>query len=87
MERDGRLPVQELPREGRVGAADLRVVDGARFEDELRGAVGQRADEFREVPHGNLFGVSEVDRSGEVGSEDAPDPFDEVVDVAERTGL
>ena len=47
----------------------------------------QGDDLLGELHDGDLVGVAQVDRLGEVGLEQADDPFDQVGDVAEAAGL
>src|SRR3712207_7363403 len=50
-QRDLRLPAQQLPGEGDVGLADLRIVDGQRLVDDLRARARDLDDALRSEEH------------------------------------
>src|SRR3954468_3406802 len=83
-----------LPVERGLGKADvrlplLRVIRRQRTMHDLGLATNETHDGFGELEHGELARVTDVDRAGEVGSRvhQAQHAFDEVVDIAEATGL
>src|SRR5690348_7486123 len=73
--------------QGQVGPALLRVVDRARYEGDRRVRPGQPGDRLGELAHGHLVLGTAVDRAGFGRVEQQQDAPDEVVDVADRTGL
>src|SRR5438105_10811358 len=57
LEIDLRLPAEQLPGPGDVGLADLRVVDGQRFEDDLALRARHPHDRLRKLEQRQLLRV------------------------------
>ena len=81
-----RLPSQLLSGLRDVGLPDLGVVDGERLEHDLALRVREPLDRLRELQHGQLGRVADVDGVVHVGEQETVDPVDEVRDVAEGRG-
>ena len=87
LERDLRLPAEQLLRPRDVGLALHRVVDAERLEDDLARRAGDPLHDLGEVEQRPLVGVADVDGQvlAALGEED--DAADQVVDVAEAPRL
>src|SRR5436190_23839629 len=86
-EFDSRMPTEHPFREADVRAALARVVARQRLERQLRAARSDLEHELGELEHRVLGRVPDVHRPAVVGFEQAQEPVDLVVDVAERPGL
>lgn len=86
-EGDAGGPVEEGLRFGDIGAALFRVVGGEGFVDDGRGGIGEGDDLMGEVEDAEFGGVADVDGPGFGGIHQADGGFNEIVYVAERTGL
>src|SRR5262249_6370825 len=85
---DGRLPPQELPGAGDIGLAPFRVIlREVLVDDRALGVADQGDDLLGELQHGDLGGIAEVHRLGEVGLQEPVDAVDQVADVAEAPRL
>src|SRR6185369_4868030 len=83
-ERNLRLPLQDLLREGDVRPALARVVGGERLVDNLRFAADQLDREFGELEHRELAGIAEVHGPDGLSlRHEADEPLDQIVDIAE----
>src|SRR5881296_3782734 len=83
LERHFGLPRQNLARSGDVGLADLGIVDGERFENDLARRAAHAEDDPRELEQRVLAGVAEVHRQMLLARREEIQAANEVVDVAE----
>jgi hypothetical protein len=60
------IPVQFFSHQGDIGATPYRIILRKRFEDNLRGALGEADDFFSELDDGALAGITEIDRTNNV---------------------
>src|SRR5690606_38475259 len=86
-ERHLRLPAEDLLCLGRVGTTNRRVVDRSRDVLDARMVAHDFLDQLGQLTDGDLLGVSDVDRPGLVREDEAEDPLDEVIHVAEGPRL
>ena len=89
LERRARRPSQHVARLGDVGLALARIVGRQRPAHDL-GARSRHVDhDLGELADRELGGIADVDGAGDVvgGLHQADDAVDEIVDIAERTGL
>jgi hypothetical protein len=89
LERHLGFPLEPFARQADVGAAAYRVVRPRRLEGELGGAAGELDRERSQLEDGELVGIADVDRTGEVlaAVHHAHDSVDDVIDVRERSSL
>ena len=89
LQLDVRVPAHLLAGQGDVRLALHRVVGGQRFEDQFGFRAGHLHHLLRQFPDREFHRVAEVDRAEEVviGIHQANEGLDQVVDIAERTGL
>src|SRR3990170_1463260 len=87
VERDLRLPGQDLLRAGDVRLADLRVVDRQRLEDDLAAAAPDLEHLLRQLEQRELLRVADVHRQVLAALLQRDQAADQVVDVAEASGL
>src|SRR6266702_2275165 len=87
LERSSRVPVEELAGAAQIGTALSWIVLGQGLEDNLTRTPTEVPDSGGELDHGDLVVGPEVDGLGVIGSQQANDALDEVVDVAEAAGL
>src|SRR5262245_58786234 len=86
-EVDLRAPAEHVVREGDVGPAAHRIVDGERLVHDLGARPGDLEHLLCEVEDGELVRVPDVHRTDPVGVEKGEDPAYLVVDVAVGAGL
>jgi hypothetical protein len=84
---DFRLPLQQVAGERDVGLALLRVIDGQRLVDQLRGRACELFDDLRQFEQGELVRVAYVHRVVVAGLGQRDDPADQIVHVGERARL
>src|SRR5680860_143817 len=87
LEGDLWLPAHSGASKGDVGTANLGVVHRSVGEHNLGVTARQRCNHLCELTNGDLTRVAEIHRSGNIGMNETPDSFDEVVDVAQRPSL
>src|SRR4051812_40796258 len=87
LERDLRLPAEQVLGAGDVGLADLRVVDGQRLVDDLRARAGHLDHGLGELEQRVLVLVADVDRQVDVGLAQGDQPADLIVHVTEAPRL
>src|SRR5262245_7359165 len=73
-ERDLGLPAEAGARQGDVGPARLRIVDGQRFVEDRALASHRGADRLGELEDRHLLRVADVAGLAEVALEEPPDP-------------
>src|SRR5690242_1981018 len=84
---DLRFPPEDVPGDGDVGAAALRVVDDGVDVVDGRIRPDDVPDPLRDLTHRQLVRVAEVHRARVVRAGEREQPADGVLDVADGPGL
>src|SRR5690606_15072484 len=86
-ERHLRLPAEDLLCLGRVGTTNRRVVNRSRDVLDARMIADDVLDQLGQLTDGDLLRIADVDGPGLVRQDEAEDPLDKVIDVAEGPRL